>query len=80
MMMIDDIVNGLLQTEHVCHDSTANDSLQCILLHRYACMILTNITFGDSSNKALLCSYRKFMRALVVQLKNRNDDVKQVCT
>lgn len=41
-------------------------------------MALTNLTFGDSGNKALLCSYREFMRALVIQLQSASDELRQV--
>lgn len=47
-------------------------------MRRYACMALTNLTFGDSGNKALLCSYREFMRALVIQLQSPSDELRQV--
>ncbi|XP_049540748.1 uncharacterized protein LOC125954436 [Anopheles darlingi] len=39
-----------------------------IELRRYASMVLTNLTFGQGNNKALLCANREFMRALVAQL------------
>lgn len=41
-------------------------------------MSLTNVTFSDSGNKALLCSYRKFMRAIVVQLQSSSEELRQV--
>ncbi|RZC39628.1 uncharacterized protein BDFB_011539, partial [Asbolus verrucosus] len=63
--------------EHVNHGSTA-DEAHCILMRRYACMALTNLTFGDSGNKALLCSFREFMRALVIQLQSPSDELRQV--
>lgn len=66
-----------LQVEHAKHGAAAEES-QCILLRRYACMTLTNLTFGDSGNKALLCSYREFMRALVLQLNSKSDELRQV--
>lgn len=59
------------------HGSISSES-HCILMRRYACMALTNLTFGDSGNKALLCSYREFMRALVVQLQSTSDELRQV--
>lgn len=43
-------------------------------------MALTNLTFGDSGNKALLCSYRDFMRALVIHLQSPSDELRQVHT
>jgi adenomatosis polyposis coli protein len=41
-------------------------------------MALTNLTFGDGANKALLCSFRRFMKALVAQLKSPSEDLRQV--
>lgn len=63
--------------EHNKH-GTKSDDTHCILLRRYSCMTLTNLTFGDSGNKALLCSYRDFMRALVLQLQSSSDELRQV--
>src|SRR6218665_232627 len=47
-------------------------------MRRYACMALTNLTFGDGTNKALLCSYKGATRALVSQLCSPNEDLCQV--
>lgn len=41
-------------------------------------MALTNLTFGDSGNKTLLCSFKEFMRALVIQLQSPCDELRQV--
>ena len=41
-------------------------------------MALTNLTFGDGTNKALLCSMKTSMEALVLQLTNQNEDLCQV--
>lgn len=41
-------------------------------------MALTNLTFGDGSNKALFCSMKKPMRALVLQLESISEDLCQV--
>lgn len=49
-----------------------------ITMRRYACMALTNLTFGDGTNKALLCSYKGATRALVSQLRSPNEDLCQV--
>ncbi len=49
-----------------------------ITMRRYACMALTNLTFGDGTNKALLCSMKTCMLALVAQLKSYNEDLRQV--
>ena len=43
-------------------------------------MALTNLTFGDGTNKALLCGLRPFMRALVAQLHSPSEDLVQVST
>lgn len=59
------------------HGSSMQDS-HCVLMRRYACMALTNLTFGDSGNKTLLCSFRDFMRALIVQLQSPSDELRQV--
>ncbi|XP_073984171.1 uncharacterized protein isoform X3 [Rhodnius prolixus] len=50
----------------------------CITLKRYAGMALTNLTFGDGNNKALLCSMKPFMTALVAQLSSSSEDLTQV--
>ncbi|KAG5892093.1 hypothetical protein JTB14_011993 [Gonioctena quinquepunctata] len=70
-------IASLVEVEHTMHSSTSAES-HCILMRRYACMALTNLTFGDSGNKALLCSIREFMRALVVQLQSPSDELRQV--
>ena len=44
-------------------------------MRRYAGMCLTNLTFGDGNNKALLCSNKKFMRALVDQINSSSDEL-----
>lgn len=49
-----------------------------ITMRRYGCMALTNLTFGDGTNKALLCSMRTFMKALVAQLECECEDLNQV--
>ncbi|XP_078329489.1 uncharacterized protein LOC111111223 isoform X2 [Crassostrea virginica] len=49
-----------------------------ITMRRYGCMALTNLTFGDGTNKALLCSMRSFMQALVSQLECECEDLNQV--
>ncbi|KAK9874744.1 hypothetical protein WA026_005556 [Henosepilachna vigintioctopunctata] len=67
----------LVEVEHSFHGSTT-DEAHCILMRRYACMALTNLTFGDSGNKALLCSYKNFIKVLVVQLQSPSDELRQV--
>ncbi|KAF5273389.1 hypothetical protein FQA39_LY07406 [Lamprigera yunnana] len=68
---------NLIETEHILHGSITEEG-HCVLLRRYSCMALTNLTFGDSGNKALLCSFKEFMRALVTQLHNPCDELRQV--
>ncbi|XP_063880746.1 adenomatous polyposis coli protein-like isoform X3 [Scylla paramamosain] len=67
----------LIRRDHEGHGSTTSDQY-CITLRRYAGMALTNLTFGDGTNKALLCSFRSFMRALVSQLHSPSEDLRQV--
>ena len=65
------------QVDTEAHGSeTSNQS--CVTLRRYAGMALTNLTFGDGNNKALLCSMRPFMSALVAQLRSPSEDLRQV--
>lgn len=66
-----------MQCEHSIHGGT-NEEAPCVLMRRYACMALTNLTFGDSGNKALLCSFKNFMLALVAQLQSSSDELRQV--
>ncbi|XP_035218630.1 uncharacterized protein LOC118191883 isoform X2 [Stegodyphus dumicola] len=66
----------LLQIDHEVHGCT-NDQY-CITIRRYSGMALTNLTFGDGANKALLCSMRPFMEALVAQLYSPSEDLRQV--
>lgn len=66
----------LIQVDQASHGNTAEPS--CVTLRRYAGMALTNLTFGDGTNKALLCSMKGFMRALVSQLHSPSEDLRQV--
>ncbi|XP_053667898.1 adenomatous polyposis coli protein-like [Anopheles marshallii] len=61
-------IASLIQLDHHAHGNATPDALKCVELRRYASMVLTNLTFGQGNNKALLCSNREFMRALVSQL------------
>ncbi|XP_034933727.1 uncharacterized protein [Chelonus insularis] len=70
-------VTELIEMDHAVHGSDSDDQ-SCITLRRYAGMALTNLTFGDGNNKALLCSFREFMKALVSQLRSSSDDLRQV--
>ena len=67
----------LIQLDNEAHGSKSDNQL-CLTLRRYAGMSLTNLTFGDGGNKALLCGFNKFMRALVAQLRSPNEDLRQV--
>ena len=66
LLRLDDEVNG---NTGVTYNLT---------MRRYACMALTNLTFGDGANKALLCSMASAMMALVSQLRSCSDDLRQV--
>ena len=66
----------LLQVDHSVNGNTAEQ--YNITMRRYACMALTNLTFGDGTNKALLCSMKPAMFALVSQLQSPNEDLRQV--
>lgn len=52
--------------------------VKCISIRRFAGMALTNLTFGDGNNKALLCANREFMEALVAQINTDSDALLQV--
>lgn len=66
----------LIQVDQNSHGNTGDAA--CVTLRRYAGMALTNLTFGDGTNKALLCSMKGFMRALVSQLHSPSEDLRQV--
>ncbi|XP_030746135.1 adenomatous polyposis coli protein-like isoform X2 [Sitophilus oryzae] len=70
-------IAAMVEIEHSTHGSGSAES-HCVLMRRYACMALTNLTFGDGGNKALLCSLRDFMRSLVAQLQSPADELRQV--
>uniref|UniRef100_A0A1B0CED7 Protein zer-1 homolog-like C-terminal domain-containing protein n=1 Tax=Lutzomyia longipalpis TaxID=7200 RepID=A0A1B0CED7_LUTLO len=70
-------IANLVHLDHAAHGAKSADQ-RCISLRRYAGMALTNLTFGDGNNKALLCSNKDFMRALVAQLDSSADDLLQV--
>ncbi|XP_015606720.1 uncharacterized protein LOC107273236 isoform X2 [Cephus cinctus] len=67
----------LIEMDHAAHGNECDDP-NCVTLRRYAGMALTNLTFGDGNNKALLCSFRAFMKSLVTQLRSNSDDLRQV--
>ncbi|XP_054706506.1 uncharacterized protein LOC129216321 [Uloborus diversus] len=66
----------LIQADHEVHGNTSDQF--CVTVRRYAGMALTNLTFGDGTNKALLCSMKPFMQALVAQLHSPSEDLRQV--
>ena len=66
LLQVDNDVTG--NTEHVYN----------VTMRRYACMALTNLTFADGANKALLCSMLAALRALVSQLDSPSEDLCQV--
>lgn len=66
----------LLQVDYEVHGSS-NDQYT-VTLRRYAGMALTNLTFGDVTNKALLCSMKGCMKALVALLSAESEDLRQV--
>lgn len=70
-------ISNLIQLDHAVH-SAASTSSNCITMRRYAGMALTNLTFGDGNNKALLCSNKNFMKALVDQINSNSDELVQV--
>lgn len=69
-------ISTLIQLDHTVHGSSTDPN--CVTMRRYAGMILTNLTFGDGNNKALLCSNKGFMRALVDQINSNSDELVQV--
>lgn len=70
-------ISTLIHLDHAVHGSISTDT-NCVTMRRYAGMCLTNLTFGDGNNKALLCSNKNFMRALVDQINSSSDDLVQV--
>ncbi|XP_077289058.1 uncharacterized protein LOC143913256 [Arctopsyche grandis] len=67
----------LVTVDQTAHGSVIED-IQCVTMRKYSGMALTNLTFGDGNNKALLCSFKDFMTSLVDQLQSPNDDMRQV--
>lgn len=70
-------IANLVHLDHAVHGAVSTDA-KCISMRRYADMALTNLTFGDGNNKALLCANRDFMKALVAQINIDADDLVQV--
>lgn len=70
-------IASMVHYDHAVHGHNSSDD-RCVVLRRYAGMALTNLTFGDGNNKALLCTNKDFMKALVAQLNSNADDLLQV--
>ncbi|KAL7992980.1 hypothetical protein Chor_017236, partial [Crotalus horridus] len=68
----------LLQVDYEMHNMT-NDPLN-LALRRYTGMALTNLTFGDVVNKAMLCSRQRCMQAIVDQLASDSEELHQEST
>ena len=66
-----------MQVDNESHGNTTEQ--YNVTMRRYACMALTNLTFGDGTNKALLCSMKGALEGLVAQLRSTNEDLCQVC-
>lgn len=71
------VIAHLVHLDHAVHGPKPEDQC-CSSLRRFALMSLTNLTFGDDNNKALLCSNKPFMEALVAQLDLAPDNLLQV--
>jgi len=72
-------LQAIAELLQVDNDVTGNtDHLYNVTMRRYACMALTNLTFADGANKALLCSMSPALRALVAQLESPCEDLCQV--
>ncbi|XP_060037879.1 adenomatous polyposis coli protein 2 isoform X2 [Erinaceus europaeus] len=69
-------VAELLQVDYEMYRMT-RDPLN-LALRRYAGMTLTNLTFGDVANKAMLCGRRGCMEAIVAQLGSESEELQQV--
>ncbi|XP_018914923.2 uncharacterized protein [Bemisia tabaci] len=70
-------ISKLILVDHKVHGSNTVNQ-HSITLRRFAGMTMTNLTFGDSANKSLVCSMSSFMAALVSQLESPSEDLRQV--
>ncbi|XP_034948754.1 adenomatous polyposis coli protein-like [Chelonus insularis] len=66
----------LIEIDHLVHGSDTTDT-DCLSLRKYTGMTLTNLTYGDSKNKSLLCSFSGFIKVWVAQLQSANEDLHQ---
>ncbi|XP_050541152.1 uncharacterized protein LOC126905474 isoform X2 [Daktulosphaira vitifoliae] len=73
-------ITRLIQVDHEVHGSALDlDPMsECVTLRRYAGMALTNLTFGDATTKTLLCSFKSFLKVLILQLQIQCEDLRQV--
>ncbi|KAL4132827.1 hypothetical protein QTP88_009918 [Uroleucon formosanum] len=73
-------VTRLIQVDHEVHGSEPDleSNSECVTLRRYAGMALTNLTFGDATTKTLLCSFKQFLKVLILQLQIQCEDLRQV--
>lgn len=73
-------VTRLIQVDHEVHGSEPDlePTSECVTLRRYAGMALTNLTFGDATTKTLLCSFKQFLKVLILQLQIQCEDLRQV--
>ncbi|XP_027840437.2 uncharacterized protein LOC114122080 isoform X2 [Aphis gossypii] len=73
-------VTRLIQVDHEVHGSEPDleSNSECVTLRRYAGMALTNLTFGDATTKTLLCSFKQFLKVLIIQLQIQCEDLRQV--
>lgn len=70
-------ISTIVQLDHETHGIDSKHQ-HCLTLRRYAGMTLTNLTFGDGHNKAILCENQIFMRYLVAQIRSDSDELVQV--
>lgn len=67
----------LMECEHAAHGSETNER-ECITLRRDSGMTLASLIVGDTNNKALLCSFRDFIKVWVTQLFSPCEELRQV--
>jgi len=71
-------VGELLQLDYDANGNT--DHVYHVTMRRYACMMLTNLTYGDAANKSLLCSSTTVLQAVIAQLDSPSEDLCQVAS
>lgn len=65
-------VAELVEIDHKAN-ADCND-LYSVSLRKYAGMTLTNLTFGNTKNKTILCKMEKTVKALISQLRTTKDE------